>query len=371
MKLFKFCVLLLFLGGFFFCHKKDYPKPLEVVNPAVYYSKLIIDNTPVVLEAGVNGYYMYSSYKLDSSFVYNYVADLKQSDCSNCTNSIRIQINDYKVSFSGNTSAIDTSLRPDYYPFISGNPQTSYAVKFTSIPDNTLSYFWDFGDGTTSTLPDPEKTFDKEGIHNICLTTTSTNNYISTLCNKEKIDKSGSCKTRITANPSSDNNVDFGNITTGGKTPYKFLWNFGDGTTSQQPNPTCNYKYRGASTVSLRVVDALGDTAFAKYNVKTLTDNSSSQANYFVSTIQKVAPDPPLSQVTITWVDANGVAYTSNNALQPGNSSFEIISVSENEKNEKGQSTKKITARFNCKLYNGNKSITVNDADVVICVAYK
>jgi len=365
-------MIVLFLGGIFSCQKKDYPKPLVVENPAVYYSKLTIDNKQVLLQAGVDDYYMYSSYKLDSSSLLNYVADLKKRECSNCTNSLKIQINDYKVSFI-DPPKIDSSLRVAKYPYLAGNPLSSYAVQFISQPDNTASYFWDFGDGTTDTQQNPKHHFDKAGEYSICLTTTANNGYVNTICNKIKIDAppTKALRADVSANSLSGNIINFNGSGNGGVPPYKYLWTLADGWISQQSAFSHTYTYRGSSAVVLRVIDSVNDTIYMNYNAKTFTDNSSHPANYSVSTIQKNSPLPAFSKITITWIDSDGVVYTSNDVSQPNDSFFEILSVTENEKNENGESTKKINARFKCKLYNGSKSITVNDAEVVICVAYK
>ena len=371
MKVLRFIMMLIVLGGFSYCHKKEYPKPEVVENTAVFYSKLTIDNQPVVLQAGVDGYYMYSSYKLDSNFVYGFIADLKKSECSNCTNSLKIQINDYKVSLSNPVSFIDSSLRKAQYPFLSGNAAASYSIQFFGLNDNTVSYEWDFGDGSPKSFQaNPIKTFSKSGIYNVCLTTTTNKGCVNSICNRQKIDQA-SVKTQISVNLLAGNSISFNSATIDGKGPYQYLWNFGDGGTCRRADTIYTYKYGGGKSVSLRVVDAYGDTAYANYNAKTLSDLSSCTANYSVGKVAKMPANPALSQIIINWVDANGDVYTSNSALQPTTSTFEILSVSENDKNENQQATKKVTARFNCKLFHGTKSITVSDAEVVICVAYK
>ncbi|WP_144680551.1 PKD domain-containing protein, partial [Flavobacterium cauense] len=51
--------------------------------------------------------------------------------------------------------------------------------------------------------------------------------------------------------------VTFNNQTSGGITPYSYLWNFGDGTTSTQQNPVHNYAYPGGPyTATLTVTDS-------------------------------------------------------------------------------------------------------------------
>lgn len=373
MRLRKFYLLFLFPVVFFSCVKKKvYPDPLVVENAAVYYSRMTIDNRPVIMEAGIDGYYMYSSYSMDSSSVFRFIADLRQETCDNCKNSLKIQISDYQVSPPNGTPSVENSLRSQPYPFLAGDPEAPYAVQFNAIDDNTASYRWDFGDGTFSTDAAPLKTFSRQGKYRVCLTTTSRNNYVNSICNTQKINVSEtSCKTSIQVSAASDNTISFVSNTTGGTKPYMYYWNFGDGTTSNQDAPTCNYQYRGAKVISLRVTDAAGDTAFATYNAKTASDNSSFLANYTIGSIKKLPVPPALSQVIVTWIDGNGVAYTSNNAAQPSDSRFEVLSVTENEKNENGQPTKKISAKFRCKLFNGARSVTVNDAEIVMCVAYK
>lgn len=372
MKAFKFWVILLFCGLFVFCAKKKYPDPLTIENDVVYYSKLSIDGKTFEMKAGVDNYYMYSSYDLDSNAVYNYVADLKRSDCSDCSNSLKIQINDYNTSSSAPTR-IDSSLHAGTYKLLQGNPSVSYSVQFFPLDFNsTSSYRWDFGDGSlVSYEASPVKIFNKSGKYTVCLTETRLNSCESSICNQQKINASNNfCRAYITAKTGAGNLINFNAVPTG-KQPFKYLWNFGNGTSSVTANPSCTYKYRGAYAVTLRVIDANGDTAYANYNGKTSTDNSSCAANYTMSPVQALGINSSLSKIIITWRDDTGTLFTSNSELQPASSNFEILSVSENEKNEKGQPTKKVTAKFNCKLYNGNKAISVDGAEVVVCFAYK
>jgi PKD repeat protein len=369
MKLFNVIIVCLFFLGIS-CEKKKYPVPLVIENTSVYFSKLTIDNEPVILEAGVNGYYMYSSYEQDSNSVYGFIAELKKPDCSSCS-SLRIQINSSQPSPPGASPSIEESIQTQAYAFLSGSNNSPYSVQFQAVNDNTKSYLWDFGDGTSSSEPSPLKTFVRGGQYNVCLTTTSMNDCISTICNTAKIDVSeSSCKTAIVAVPASGNTIHYSNVTTGGKGPYKFFWELGDGNSSENGSVTHNYQYSGAYPVSLKVVDANGDIATAHYNAKTLSDNSSCSANYSLGTIDQLPADLGLSKVVITWTDKKGTRYSSNDLAQPKESQFEILSVDSSGENENGQPIKKIKAKFQCKLYNGSKSLQVNDAEIVISVAH-
>ncbi len=101
-----------------FCGKKKYPQS-AVVNGTVYGFTAMIGNKAVSLSAGVNNYYMYSSYSQDSSGIYNFLGELKQTGCSNCPNSLKIQINDFKVSAVNGPMVLDSILLPRSYSFYS------------------------------------------------------------------------------------------------------------------------------------------------------------------------------------------------------------------------------------------------------------
>lgn len=49
-------------------------------------------------------------------------------------------------------------------------------VKFTNKSKNATTYLWDFGDGTTSTLENPEHTYSTQGNYNVKLTTNACGN---------------------------------------------------------------------------------------------------------------------------------------------------------------------------------------------------
>ena len=55
--------------------------------------------------------------------------------------------------------------------------------------------------------------------------------------------------------------------TLGGKKPFTYLWNFGDGQTSAQPNPSHTYGRMGSYTVRLTVTDSRGWAASATTTV--------------------------------------------------------------------------------------------------------
>jgi len=59
-----------------------------------------------------------------------------------------------------------------------------------------------------------------------------------------------------------DEDIEFDATVTGGLPPYQYLWDFGDGETSDDMNPTHNYPNPGNYDVTLTVTDFIQDTAF-------------------------------------------------------------------------------------------------------------
>lgn len=125
------------------------------------------------------------------------------------------------------------------------------SVRFenTTVPVGANS-LWDFGDGTTSTQTNPNKTYSTAGTYNVTLIVNSGNcsdtitkpitvlpkptaNFVSTPVS--------ACSVPLT--------VSFQNNSTGADT---YLWSFGDGNTSTAANPTHTYTSEGTYTVTLK-----------------------------------------------------------------------------------------------------------------------
>jgi PKD repeat protein len=366
------CIVLIVVGLCFSCKKKNYPESV-FENEAVFYFKGTINNTPISLGAGVDDYYMQSTYQQDSLGVYNFIGNLGKQNCDNCPNTLQIKINDFKVSALNAPTKIDSALQARNYSVLSGI-DTSYSVQFNAIYNKTASvYNWDFGDGFTSTLANPTHIYNKRGNYKACLNIKGTNNCYGSICNEQKIGLNGNpCKTVVNSSYITSNNIQF-TQNTSGTTPLSYLWDFGDGNKSTLANPSHSYAISGSYRVILKVTDGNNDLALANYNVLTQNDVSSCTTNYNVASITPIITQQTrlaLSKVTITWIDGNGITYTSNNSLQPSSSYFEILSVEDYENNENNQKTKKIKIKFKSTVYNGINALSIDNAETVICIAY-
>lgn len=146
------------------------------------------------------------------------------------------------------------------------NSATSLAVSFS---DATLGaptlWFWDFGDGNTSTMQNPTHTYALPGTYQVCLTVTDPCGSDST-CGPVTV----SCPAPAVAFTSLANLlvVDFtdGSSSTGGNISY--FWDFGDGNTSTMQSPSHTYAAAGNYLVCFTVTDDCGsDSSCQNLNV--------------------------------------------------------------------------------------------------------
>ncbi|MCP4427640.1 MAG: PKD domain-containing protein, partial [Chloroflexi bacterium] len=118
---------------------------------------------------------------------------------------------------------------------------------FTNLSQNSVSYLWQFGDGSTSTQISPVHVYTQTGAYTVTLTAYGTNglpddnirpNYIT-------VTEPVSVTADFSAAPLSGTaplTVTFANASTGADS---HVWQFGDGATSTEINPTHTYTQTG------------------------------------------------------------------------------------------------------------------------------
>lgn len=121
-------------------------------------------------------------------------------------------------------------------------------VSFSNLSKNAQSYSWDFGDGHTSVVKNPVHVYSSYDTYQVTLTATNSSKKSraskSVSLTEQRIKASFTYKTEhpmkvVLTNTSS-------NATT-------YEWDFGDGTTSTEENPTHRYKGIGVYRITLTV----------------------------------------------------------------------------------------------------------------------
>jgi len=141
--------------------------------------------------------------------------------------------------------------------------------------DPGTSFLWEFGDGETSTDQSPVHIYQTPGVFDVTLTVTTAFGTDSlTMANAVTIDEITPPTVDFFAEPRfvlEGETVSFaGNVLPGSLPILGLEWDFGDGTTSTEENPSHVYNEAGEQTVSLTVTTELGDTVETKPNFITV-----------------------------------------------------------------------------------------------------
>jgi PKD repeat protein len=129
-------------------------------------------------------------------------------------------------------------------------------------PDGTIqAYFWDFGDASTSTEPNPSYSYVDEGEFLVSLTVTDDTGRSTMATTQAIIDDSDPIASfaaiPVSTTPTLIYRFNDTSISHDGIEQWR--WDFGDGTQSTDPEPLHAYSLPGNYSVSLTVSEADGD----------------------------------------------------------------------------------------------------------------
>ncbi len=160
-------------------------------------------------------------------------------------------VDDFEILYPGNVAP------PTVAADFAGTPTTGVAplsVQFSdSSKGNVATRWWDFGDGTNSSEPNPEHVYNNKGKYNVSLTVSDGTNYdtktknefinVSSLKAEFTVDKVAGIKPLVVQ--FTDKSVSISEL--------EWSWDFGDGETSTEQNPTHTYNDEGIYSVRLLI----------------------------------------------------------------------------------------------------------------------
>ncbi|MFK7946682.1 MAG: PKD domain-containing protein [Saprospiraceae bacterium] len=230
-----------------------------------------------------------------------------------------------KTRVKSNFIRINSALSFTYTPSSGCEPLD---VTFTNTtPISTSGWSWDMGDGYTLTQENPVHTYQDDGCFFVSFTATTPNGCTSTVTSPNCIQVNDAPQASYTINSSNiacsiPHTVSFsGTSNLPGST---YLWDFGDGNTSTQQNPSHTYTSFGVFPVAFTAISAQG------CSTTVVTDTVRVQtvvADFSVDTIKGCAPldvtfsDESFSLFPITnynWNIVGGVfsgTYTTQNPV--------------------------------------------------------
>lgn len=174
-----------------------------------------------------------------------------------------------------NANGVDSVLKNQFIT-VNANPTIDFRasdtagcfplpVHFTDLSTpgtgTITSWQWDFGDGTLSTQKNPSHVYSNAGNYNVTLKVINNAGCLKTLSRVQHIKVQPGVRAEFSNSQAAictaPVSVSFTNTSTGpGNLTYD--WNFGDGNSSTQKNPTNNYSNNGNYTVTLVAISAQG-----------------------------------------------------------------------------------------------------------------
>ncbi|REE00535.1 PKD domain-containing protein [Marinoscillum furvescens] len=123
------------------------------------------------------------------------------------------------------------------------------------ITSGSLTYLWDFGDGETATVVNPAHTFEASGDYFVSLKATSAEGCVTSQQQQVAVYEQPQAQFTFES-ICHDQEAKFINTSIGEGLSY--LWDLGDGLTSEEESPTHSYQSPGLYHVTLSVVNADG-----------------------------------------------------------------------------------------------------------------
>lgn len=142
------------------------------------------------------------------------------------------------------------------------NPRTF--IDMSSGPGTSVAWFWEFGDGGTSNLQNPTHAYATGGVYEVCLTVirkSGRETCCKRICRKidvcdphgDPVEPGDPVGFKFDYLNATQQAVKFQDVIKGDKVICQYQWDFGDGNTSNLPNPAHVYEQPGLYNVCLNV----------------------------------------------------------------------------------------------------------------------
>jgi PKD repeat protein len=185
-------------------------------------------------------------------------------------------------------------------------------VQFTDQSTGTppLTYAWNFGDGTTSAEQSPTHPYTAAGTYTVTLTVS---NVAGTSVPATATITVAVPPVAAFASAPSGLTVQFTDQSTG-TPPLTYAWNFGDGTTSAEQNPSHTYASAGTYTVTLTVTNSAGVSSTATATVSVAVPAAAAFASVITGlTVQFTDQSTGTPPLTCAWNFGDGTTSAEQN----------------------------------------------------------
>ncbi|MEO1257634.1 MAG: choice-of-anchor B family protein [Bacteroidota bacterium] len=205
----------------------------------------------------------------NSASSWNPTASFRLLDYIDLTDNVQVIFETSDLPGSGNwvEAAVDAFLVVDeaaYPPFAATqtNGCLPHTVQFSDMSDSTATWTWTFdgGNPATSNEQNPTVEYTQTGVYNVTLEV-ETNSGITYVIERPNYISVGMAPTADFAADITGEVATFTNNSMGGGT---YTWDFGDGTTSNEEDPSHSYNAVGTYTVALTVTNECGTNTYSQ-----------------------------------------------------------------------------------------------------------
>ena len=176
-------------------------------------------------------------------------------------------------------------------------------------------YYWDFGDGTTSTSKNPIHIYNKPGFYLVTMSIKKLNSHCADSYSEVIKVGSSACRSNFSYTKSGEKEVAFNNSSLG--TSLRYFWYFGDGSFSTEEEPNHTFDKGGIYKVTLTVSNPTEDcTNEFSDLIQIGIIHCNSQFSYFVDSASLTANFNSLPQAKTTklmWSFGDGAQSIASN----------------------------------------------------------
>ena len=214
-----------------------------------------------------------------------------------------------------NCSDVSTALIGDSLDVDWSWNQAGNAVVFTDQTYTTSGFgaaLWDFGDGNTSTMQNPNHTYASAGTYTVCLTFVSACGAVDSTCQIITYTSCGNPGANFTFSGSNGVYSFTNTSTTTGTTTYS--WDMGDGATYTSTDVNHTYNTSGTYPVVLTVTDSCGTNVITQLVDVCLDPIASYTVTNNVPSFDFTNTSTTFGTVTYSWDMGDGTTYTTQDA---------------------------------------------------------
>jgi PKD repeat protein len=212
-------------------------------------------------------------------------------------------------------------------------------VTFTNLSQNGNSYFWDFGDGNTSTLENPIHNYAEDGVYTVIL-------FVDNDCGQAIWSESFTIATPPTAgfsgNPRVGCNAHVVSFTENASSnSVNFFWEFEGGipNTSTEENPVVQYDTAGIYNVKLTVTNPQGNNTLEEVNYITVNPTPIADFSFTQNGAQVTFTNESTAGSSYSWDFGDGATSMDENPIHNYTSSGIYIVTLETSNPECGTNT--------------------------------